>query len=136
MITVLDASVATKWFAPDGDPTDAAAVAILREVVARPARFVVPELFFHEMLAVLCRRMRQATDAERAADRLSRLGIRRVRMDGRLARRAIRLAYRHRLGGYDACYVALAVEIGGVWLTFDAAAHARVAQLGVSRIPD
>jgi len=135
VIAILDASVAVKWFAPDGDATDAVAVRVLRDVVGHPGRFVVPELFFYEMLAVLCRRMRQARDVHAALGRLSRLGLRRVRQDDRLLRRAVRLAYRYRLTGYDASYVALAAEVGGVWLTFDVAAHGRVAQLGVARIP-
>jgi predicted nucleic acid-binding protein len=132
---VLDPSVAIRWFAPDRDPGDAAAERVLRDVVASPARFVVPELFFYEMLAVLCRRMRQASDAHSALARLVRLGLRRVRLDDRLIRRAARLAYGHRLSGYDACYAALAAELRAVWLTFDRAAHDRIADLGLSRIP-
>jgi predicted nucleic acid-binding protein len=135
MIAVLDASVAIRWFAPDGDPGDGAAVRVLRDVVAHPARFVVPELFFYEMLGVLCRRMRQATDARAAYVRLVRLGLRRVRLDARLVQRATRLVYERRLGGYDACYVALAAELKAVWLTFDRAAHARLAGTGLSRLP-
>ena len=135
MIAVVDTSVAIRWFAAEGDAADAAAVRVLREVVARPRRFVVPELFFYEMLAVLCRRMRQAGDAYAAFGRLARLGLRRARLDDRLARRAARLAYDRRLAGYDACFAALAMELGGVWLTFDRAAHQRLAALGISRIP-
>ena len=135
MITVVDASIAIKWFAPDGDRSDTVAVGVLQEIVSRPTRFVVPELFFHETLAVLCRRMRQASDAYAAYSRLVRLGLRRIRMDDRLARRAARLAYDCRVSGYDACYAALAHELGGVWLTFDRAAHDRVAKLGIARIP-
>jgi predicted nucleic acid-binding protein len=136
MIAVLDASVAIKWFAPDREAGDVAAVRVLREVVAHPTRFAVPELFFYEMLAVLCRRMRQATDARAAYARLARLGLRRVRLDDRLVQRATRLAYERRLGGYDACYAALAAEVRGVWLTFDRAAHARLTGMGISHIPE
>src|SRR5438309_301677 len=63
---------------------------LLRDVVARPRRFVVPELFFYEMTAVLCRRMSQARDAYTALRRLAQLGLRRVRLDDRLLRRATR----------------------------------------------
>lgn len=135
MIGVVDASVAIKWFAPDGDATDAASERVLRDVVARPARFVVPELFFNEMLAVLCRRMRQSRDAHGAYARLVRLGLRRIRLDDRLARRATRLAYDHRITGYDACYAALAAEFGGEWLTFDRRACERLSKLGIARVP-
>ncbi len=132
---ILDPSVALKWFAPDGDVQDGVAERILREVVEHPARFAVPELFFHEMLAVLCRRMTQAKDASRAMDRLTRLGLRRIRLDDRLGRTAVRLAFRHRLSGYDACYAALALELNAAWLTFDQAAHDRIASAGISRVP-
>jgi predicted nucleic acid-binding protein len=132
---VVDASVAVKWFAPDGDTDDAAADRVLDDLAARPAGFTVPELFFHELFAVLCRRMRQARDVTQALDRANRLGMRRVRLDDRLVRRAARLAFDHRLGGYDACYAALALELRGEWLTFDRAAHDRIAALGISRVP-
>ena len=135
MIAVLDTSIAVKWFAPDGDAGDAVAERLLRDVVARPRRFVVPELFFYEMTAVLCRRMSQARDAYTALRRLAQLGPRRLRLDDRLLRRATHLAYDYRLGGYDACFAALAMDLGGVWLTLDRAAHHRVAALGISRIP-
>ena len=135
MIAVLDTSIAVKWFAPDGDAGDAVAERVLRDVVVHPRRFVVPELFFYEMTAVLCRRMRQAGDAYKAVSRLARLGLRRVRLDDRLLRRAIRLAYDHKLGGYDACFAALALDLGGVWLTLDHAAHQRLTALGISRVP-
>jgi predicted nucleic acid-binding protein len=133
VIEVVDTSVAAKWFAPDGDRTDALAEAVLRGIVAQPRRFVVPELFFYELLAVLCRRMRQHRDVARALDRTARLGLRRVRLDDGLARRASRVAYDYRVGGYDACYAALALELHGTWITFDRAAHEKLSVV-VSRL--
>lgn len=62
-------------------------------------------------------------------------GPRRVPLDGKLIRRAARIAYDYRLTGYDACYAALAVELGAVWLTFDTAACHRLAALDVCRTP-
>ena len=44
MIRVVDASVAVRWFAPDGDATDAVADRILARVVSHPKEHVVPEL--------------------------------------------------------------------------------------------
>jgi predicted nucleic acid-binding protein len=134
LIFVLDASIAVKWFIPDGDAGDAAAERILRDIAVRPAKYVVPELFMYELLSVLCRRFRQAGDAQRAIARLGRIGLRRVRMDERLARTAVRLAYRHRLTGYDAAYAALATEISATWLTLDKQAHQRLEALGISRL--
>ncbi len=136
MIYVVDASIAVKWFAPDGDATDRVAESVLHQLVRQPRGFVVPELFFHELLSVLCRRLGQARDVSAAMDRTVRLGIRRVRLDERLTRRAARLAFDQRITGYDACYLALALEFGGTWLTLDARAHARVAALGASSVPE
>lgn len=132
MIWIPDVSIAIRWFAPDGDAGDAHAEAVLRRIAAGPGAFVVPELFFHELLAVLCRRLRQVGDVVRAMDRATRLGVRRVRLDDRLVRRAARIAFDHRVTGYDACYVALAWELDGKWLTFDSEAHGRVAAMGCS----
>ena len=136
LIWVPDVSVAVKWFAPDGDEEDAQAEAVLRRVAAQPRHFAVPELFFHELLAVLCRRLRQARDVAAAIDRATRLGMRRVRLDARLVQRAARVAFDHKLTGYDACYVALAWELDGKWLTFDEAAHRRIESMGCSALPD
>jgi predicted nucleic acid-binding protein len=36
------------------------------------------------------------------------------------------------LTGYDACYAALARQLQGLWLTFDARAHRMIASEGVS----
>lgn len=135
MIAVIDASIAIKWFAADGDRTDAAAEAVLRQVVAQPRGFVVPELFFNELLAVLCRRLKQANDVARALDRVHRLGLRRFALDSRLTRRAARIAFDHRVTGYDACYAALALELEATWLTFDNAAARRLASLDICRTP-
>jgi predicted nucleic acid-binding protein len=134
LIYVLDASIAVKWFIPDGDAGDAAAERILRDIALRPAKYVVPELFMYELLSVLCSRFRQAGDAQRAIARLARIGLRRVRMDERLVRTAVRLAYRRRLTGHDAAYAALATEISATWLTLDEQAHQRLQALGISRL--
>jgi predicted nucleic acid-binding protein len=134
VILVLDASIAVKWFVADGNESDAVAERVLRDLASSPGKFVVPELFTYEMLAVLCKRLPQASDAQRAIDRLARLGIRRVRADEKLSRTAVRLAYRHRLTGYDAAYAALALELRGTWLTLDEAAHRRIEAAGISTL--
>ena len=36
------------------------------------------------------------------------------------------------LTGYDACYVALASSLGGLWLTFDGKEHRQLADPGLS----
>jgi predicted nucleic acid-binding protein len=136
VISVIDVSVAIKWFIPDGDRADASAERVLRRLVERPASYVVPELFIYELTAVLCRRLREARDVTRAMDRMQRFGIRRIPLDSKTLRRAVRIAFDHKLTGDDAAYAALAIELGGQWLTFDEAAANRLAGLDVCRIPE
>jgi predicted nucleic acid-binding protein len=126
VITVVDASIAVRWFAPHGDADDAIADRVLARVIARPAAHVVPELFVYEVMAVLIRELADAPAVQRAMRRLDRLAMRRVRQDPQLVEAASRLAQRHRLTGYDAAYVALAETLGGRWLTLDARACVRL----------
>ncbi len=136
MIVVLDASVAIKWFVAEDEPTQAAAVALLDDVVAGRITAAVPELFFYEVLAVLLRRGRTADEAGRAVHLVTALGLRRFPLDEELAAESARLAEEHRLTGYDAAYAALAESLGGRWATFDEEAHRRVASLGLSYVPE
>ena len=53
-MTVVDASVAAKWFLP-GEPLSSEARAVLHEIRDDPRGFLVPELFMNELLAVLAR---------------------------------------------------------------------------------
>ena len=131
MIRVVDTSVAVRWFAPDGDASDAVADRILARVVSHPNKHVVPELFGYELLAVLCRRLADASAVTRAMRRLDRLAMRRVRQDPLLVEATARLALRHRLTGYDAAYLAVAEALGGRWVTLDAAAHRRASRTGL-----
>ena len=50
---VLDSSVAAKWFIEE-EGRDRA-LRVLDQVRDRPERFLVPELFFNELLAVFCK---------------------------------------------------------------------------------
>jgi predicted nucleic acid-binding protein len=38
------------------------------------------------------------------------------------------------LTGYDACYAALARELGGIWLTFDSKAHKKIQNQKLSHL--
>lgn len=51
-----------------------------------------------------------------------------------VAELAAELAFRFRISGYDATYLASARIANGVWLTLDRKAHDRVASLGLSRL--
>jgi predicted nucleic acid-binding protein len=132
-VEVVDASVAVEWFVESG-PAFSGAVGVLERIRDDPGRFVVPELFFQEMHAVLCRKLASAVDVGAALRNLWRLGMRCLPWEPEVAELAAEVAFRFRISGYDATYLAAAQLTGGVWLTFDRKAHQRVASLGLSRL--
>jgi predicted nucleic acid-binding protein len=132
-LQVIDASVAIKWFVPH-EAGAAEAIAILDQVRDSPAGFVVPELFFSEMLAVLVRLLgRDAAAVGLYLDALQDLGFERIGHGRELLARAAELACTHGLTGYDAVYAASAQLIGGYWLTADVKAHRKVRHLRISK---
>jgi predicted nucleic acid-binding protein len=132
-LQVIDASVAIKWFVPH-EAGAAEAIAILDQVRDSPAGFVVPELFFSEMLAVLVRLLgRDAAAVGLYLDALQDLGFERIGNGRELLARAAELACAHGLTGYDAVYAASAQLIGGYWLTADVKAHRKVRHLRISK---
>lgn len=114
---VLDASVAVRWFVTEGEQPHAELV--LDRLIASPEEFAMPELFFYEVFAVLARA--RADYRSVYVDGFLPLvesGPLRYPMTGSVAERATTLVATG-LSGYDACYVALAAELQGLWLTFD-----------------
>lgn len=127
---VLDASVAVRWYL--ADEAHPGADAVLERLIGAPDLFAVPELFFFEVLAVLTRRHPHAMDVyQEAFLPVVEGGIFRHPMTASLAARCALFLSRG-LTGYDACYAALADELGGRWLTFDRRAHERISGDGVS----
>lgn len=114
---VLDASVAVRWFVADGDQRHAELV--LDRLLASPEEFAMPELFFYEVFAVLARtRSDYRSVYVEGFLPLVESGPLRCPMTGAVAERATALVDQG-LSGYDACYVALAAELQGLWLTLD-----------------
>lgn len=131
MIQVIDASVAIKWFIQEPDQGDA--FLILEAIQNSPKHFVVPELFFNEMLAVLCRIEKEAKKVQRHLYLLENLGFERVGNGSELLALAAQLSSEHNLTGYDAIYAATAKLLNGLWVTADARAHQRIRSLGISK---
>lgn len=133
-MTVVDASVAAKWFLPE-EPLAEEARAVLHAIGNDPREFIVPELFMTELLAVLARmRGVTATDVTRAISLIESLGLHRVANGHDLLATAAELAVDWGLSGYDATYVALARLVKGTWLTADRRAAARVRERKLVRI--
>ena len=114
---VLDASVAVRWFVAEGEQPHAELV--LERLLASPEEFAMPELFFCEVFSVLARtRSDYRSVYVEGFLPLVESGPLRYPMAGAVAERAADLVDKG-LSGYDACYVALAAELQGLWLTFD-----------------
>lgn len=130
---VLDASVAIKWFVED-ETGRAEAIELLDRIRDDPSAYVVPELFFNEMLAVLARLVGSDGAALRGhLEALQDLGMERVGNGRELLARAATIASRYGLSGYDSIYAACADLTAGCWLTADLRAHRRIQRLKISR---
>ena len=133
-MTVLDASVAIKWFVKD-EPLVAEAAQVLHDIERDPSGFMVPELFMNEVLAVLSRLpASQPAKVQEALGLIEALGLTRVGNGHELLSLAADLASRWRLTGYDAVYVALASLSNAVWLTADARAARRIGRPDLVRV--
>lgn len=130
MIWVPDASVALLWLLREEAHPNARAV--LERMVEAPTGFAIPEIFLFEVFAVLGRLHPHAEAAFiEGVLPVVETGLFRQPMTADLARRAAPFLSAG-LTGYDACYAALAGALSGMWLTFDAKAHRRLAGMGVS----
>ncbi|VFU15627.1 tRNA(fMet)-specific endonuclease VapC [anaerobic digester metagenome] len=129
---VIDASVAVRWFLED--EKNVYADKVLARLVEEPTRFGVPELFCFEVYSVLCRVHPAGQEAfEAGLVPLLTGGMHRQPMDKSLAAKAAKYV-RAGLTGYDACYAALAEDVGGTWLTFDAKAHEMLSKMNISHL--
>lgn len=130
MVRIIDASVAVKWFFIE--PGQARALEILKQVLAAPREFAVPELFYFEVVNVFHRLLPQPSPVQRGLLKsLVTFGIQRFAMTAELAM-AVGPFQALGLSGYDGAYAALAKHLKGRWLTFDHVAHQRIAHLGLS----
>ena len=127
---VIDASVALRWVLED--ETHENADKVLREVLRSPRYFAVPELFGFEVLSVLLRLHPHPHEAcEAALQPVLRCGMLRYPLTDSIIERSVRLSGSG-LTGYDAAYAALAEELGGCWLTFDAHAVEKIGNTGLA----
>lgn len=121
MIWIIGASVAVRWFIEE--EAHHLADEVLEKVIDEPVKFAVPELFAFEVFSVLQRIHPNGLEAfTKGIIPVIQGGIFRQPMTESLALKAnsfVKLG----LTGYDACYVALARDLKGMWLTFDEQAH-------------
>ena len=122
MLTIIDTSVAVKWFLAGNEPRRKEALAVLENLTAEPRGYAVPELFFNEMLAVFCRLLSDASEIKEYMSILEQLGLERIGNGSQLLKRAAEIAKVSGISGYDATFAAAAALVEGVWLTADKAA--------------
>ena len=111
--TVIDASVAVKWFLTEPGSVEARA---LRDAHQREAFLIAPDLILAETLNTL---RYKGSDLRLALEALMSEQLRLVRLDIRLLDAACALALEHGLSIYDALYAAVAARYGAVLVTAD-----------------
>ena len=129
VIVIPDASILLKWVLPGGDERNISAALSLREEAAAGAvELVVPQLWVYEAGRALARQF-----PERADDLLSVLvdfRLREARLDARWRTRAVSLAVTYDVSFYTAAYHALALALGGVFVTADERYVSRASEAG------
>lgn len=129
---VLDASVAIKWFVDESDSGKARE--ILYQLRDDPKGFLVPELFFVEMLSVLSRLIASLPLLEELMSSLEQLGLARIAHGHEILMKACEFTRTYSLSAYDALYGATADLTNATWVTADKQAHEKIEHLGISRL--
>ena len=118
MIVTPDASVLLKWVLPGEDEQDTdEALALRDEAVAGSLDLVVPQLWIYEVGNTLARRF--PDDADELLEALVDFGLTEARLDARWRSRAVSLSVVYGVAFYDAAYHAVALGLGGVFVTAD-----------------
>ena len=118
VIVTPDASVLLKWVLPGNDEQDTdAALALRDEAVAGILDLVVPQLWIYEVGNTLARRF--PNDAGELLASLVDFGLTEARLDSKWRIRAVSLSVTYGVAFYDAAYHAVALGLGGVFVTAD-----------------
>ena len=129
MIVTPDASVILKWVLPGDDEQDADAALLLRdEAVAESIELVIPQLWIYEVGNTLARRF--PGDADELLASLADFGLAEARLDSRWRTRAVSLSVTYGVAFYDAAYHAVALGLGGVFVTADERYVSRASRAG------
>lgn len=118
MIVTPDASVLLKWVLAGEDEQDTEqALALRDEAVAGSLELVVPQLWIYEVGNTLARRF--PDDAGELLATLADFGLTEASLDARWRSRAVSLSVTYGVAFYDAAYHAVALGLGGVFVTAD-----------------
>ena len=117
---VLDTSVVVKWFSCADENDLEKSLMLRQEHIENPGMFVIPDLLYYELANALRYNPRfSSKDAVMAMDSLFKLDIETKSVTSESIRTAVSLAYEKNITVYDACFLALAQELGGVLITAD-----------------
>ena len=129
MIVTPDASVLLKWVLPGDEEQDTDAALELRDgAVAGTLDLVVPQLWIYEVGNTLARRF--PGDADELLASLADFGLTEARLDSRWRSRAVSLSVTYGVAFYDAAYHAVALGLGGVFVTADEGYVRRASKAG------
>jgi predicted nucleic acid-binding protein len=118
---VIDASVSIKHFIPD--PLSPKVDQLLTHAASSQNQFFVPDLFYIESANVLWKYVRAGRyPAEKVTADLTTIKNLQLQVvsTADLMADAVTIALNHNISAYDACYVALSVQVGAILLTLDA----------------
>lgn len=129
---IIDASVAVKWFLPEENERERA-FEVLEGIKQNPSFYAVPDLFYCEMIHVLCKIFDDAEVIIGYLSFLQDLGMTLMPMDSDTSSLAVTIVKKHGLSGYDSIYAANAKLVEGIWLTADKKAHQKISSLNISK---
>lgn len=119
---VVDASLAAKWFIPEQATAQSAALLdrlMRRDFPNGDRGFVVPEVFFAEVVSAVSKQSRNPALLLQCTAMLDQLPVERVEWSRLPKERCIELI-RSRVGAYDAVYAAIALDRQVPLITSDA----------------
>ena len=129
MIVTPDASVLLKWVLPgDREQDTDAALALRDEAAAGTLDLVVPQLWIYEVGNTLARRFPDVVGELLAS--LVDFGLTEAKLDSRWRTRAVSLSLTYGVAFYDAAYHAVALGLGGVFVTADERYVRRASEVG------
>ena len=129
MIVTPDASVLLKWVLPGDDEQDTdAALALRDEAAAGILDLIVPQLWIYEVGNTLARRFPDVAGELLAP--LVDFGLTEAKLDARWRTRAVSLSVTYGVAFYDAAYHAVALGLGGVFVTADERYVRRASEVG------
>ena len=115
---ILDASVVVKWFFID-EPLRNEAIKVREALVQNTTSFIVPHLFFSELVHVLSRKSgKNPQFVQEALNIILSLGLPTIFLNKEALMNAAQFSCEG-LSGYDATYLGLAKQLNARWITAD-----------------